>query len=129
MTGGLADLAERGLAARRIAAMEQHRRPPGGQLPRDGLAEPIGRAGDENDLVGNWPHWFTPRVHPCPFGLYRLPIAKARRGWVLASGPGEDALQPIRRAAKEEGVHGNREQRGGEDSLLDRRTDQSFPEA
>ena len=54
--GGLLDLAERRLPARRIAAVEQHRRPPGGQLPCDGLAEPIGRAGDENDLVGNGSH-------------------------------------------------------------------------
>src|SRR6266513_2515258 len=80
MTGGLADLAERGLAARCIAAMEQHRRPPGGQLPRDGLAEPIGRTGDENDLVGNWSHWFTPHVHPCPFELYLAPHCQGADG-------------------------------------------------
>jgi hypothetical protein len=56
VAGLLADLVEGQLPARLIAAVQQHGRPRAGELDRDALAEPVGRARDQDRLLFDRPH-------------------------------------------------------------------------
>src|SRR5689334_97028 len=58
--GLVRDLVERVPAALVVASVDEHLRPGTGELDGDGLAEPVGRARDEDGEVGDRTHAARP---------------------------------------------------------------------
>ena len=56
VAGARADLVDRGAPSRIVAAVDQQRRALGRELRRERTTEPVGRAGDQNRLLGDGLH-------------------------------------------------------------------------